>query len=331
MKCPTCSHKHPKSAGFQCSKCGYQFVFDPARDKIADNKFVVIMNKASANGTYHFTKGQFLSALCQKEYESPLFSFGCAIFTLCLIPLSFFISAIMTKDMWELGTPALVIGIPLSLFFVWLGRKHKYDPPPNMDRLNELIRRWKEEKGPIVGLIEEPNLHDPPPEWPEPDMYDYGVERILIVERDILVDWLVLNQMHAEWKTLIVAASGYPTYMVEHANRLLAERPDLPVFLLHDATEEGLLLESRIREEGLFHLAEHPVIDLGITPGEVEKMDRLKALKPEQSDYHLPVDMLPLLMLSTGITAAMLQQTTLENLLMQSQSGADDAGTVGYG
>ena len=31
-------------------------------------------------------------------------------------------------------------------------------------------------------------LGTPPPDWPEPDIYDYGVERILIVEHDILVD-----------------------------------------------------------------------------------------------------------------------------------------------
>ena len=33
-------------------------------------------------------------------------------------------------------------------------------------------------------MLDEPSLHEPPPDWNEPDIYDYGVERCRIAGGD---------------------------------------------------------------------------------------------------------------------------------------------------
>ena len=64
------------------------------------------------------------------------------------------------------------------------------------------MRKWVGVQGPIEKMIETPRLGTPPPEFEEPDLYDYGVERILVVQHDLLVDLFVLNGLHAEQRML---------------------------------------------------------------------------------------------------------------------------------
>jgi len=70
-------------------------------------------------------------------------------------------------------------------------------------------------------------LHQPPPDFTEPDIYDYGVESILVVDRDILVDVFVKNGFHAQQHVLVISINRYPAYLLAEARKALDANPRL--------------------------------------------------------------------------------------------------------
>ncbi len=199
--------------------------------------------------------------------------------------------------------------------------------PAAFETWDGYIEKWKLAKGDIPKLIESESLQEPPPDWTEGDIYDYGVERILIVERDLLVDWLVLNSFHADQRALILAASGYPKYLMAIAQRLLHENANLPVFLLHDSTMVGQMMQQHSSFREL--LEGHPVVDLGLYPDDVKGLRRLRYLKPKRRNFEIPVDFLPYGLLAPGLAAAMDEGIPLGELLNRSKASYDDGGDMG--
>lgn len=61
MKCPQCSHNHPRREGLVCGRCSYQFVFDKGVDAMTDSLFLALQRKASRNDTFYFTENQLYS------------------------------------------------------------------------------------------------------------------------------------------------------------------------------------------------------------------------------------------------------------------------------
>ena len=68
MKCPSCGGNHRYRDGMVCS-CGYRFTLDPKRDQLTDGRFVALVNIASGNDTYYFTKNQLAAAYCRREVK----------------------------------------------------------------------------------------------------------------------------------------------------------------------------------------------------------------------------------------------------------------------
>ena len=174
-----------------------------------------------------------------------------------------------------------------------------------------------------------PSLHRPPPEFQEGDLYDYGVERIIIVERRILVDLLVKNGFHVDQKALVFSMDGYPTYIAEKAKKLLAESPDLPVYLLHDATEKGMRMYKKIRLPD-----HHPVIDLGVFPEQIKNLSVLKPLRLKNQEYQVPLDALPYAALSGLSAAAIAANVPFDEVLTswkQEGNSVGDSSVSSYG
>ncbi len=182
--------------------------------------------------------------------------------------------------------------------------------PPNQEELRTLVRKWSNFKGSIDKMLVEPSLHQPPPEFQEGDLYDYGVERIIIVERPILVDLLVKNDFHADQKALVFSMDGYPTYIAEKAKKLLTESPKLPVYLLHDATEKGMKMHEKIKLPG-----HHPVIDLGVFPEQMKNLSVLKPLRLEKEEFQAPLDALPYAALAGLSVAAIAANVPFDEVL----------------
>lgn len=244
--------------------CGYQFIFVKSVDKMTDNRFASAIKKVSANDTCYFTMNQLDAVVRRTQAKSPWVSgIVCLVSLLAALLLLYF-----TSRNFVVVLPFLISGVA---FLTWLMRMFR--KPARLDVPN-LFERWQR-RHPVEKFIKEPKLSQPPPAWTEPDIYSYGVERILFVERDILVDLLVRTNFHAEQSVLVLSEHGYPSYIEARAERMLKESPGTKVFLMHDSTKTGVGMKGRVIAK--YGLAEGDVVDLGVFPDDWKK---LKAAGP---------------------------------------------------
>ncbi len=330
MKCPECSVNHPAKDGMRC-KCGRQFVFHRKTDGISDTQFLSAVSGASANDTYYFTLPQLHAEACRRMQRNVGCPFGCGVTLLGLaivLVLMVYFSG-LAGDFVSFAALLAAAGLGFCIFAIYESSKST----PEFSAWETYVERWKAvhaTKG-LEKLIEEPSMHQPPPDWPEPDLYDYGFEKLIIVQRDILVDWLVLNNMHASERALIISETGYPQYLFQHAARTLEENPRLPVYLLHDPTPAGDEMQQRVRNSNLLALHDREIIDLGLSTADCQKMKGMQKIgaDPEKSD--VPIDTLRYGTLAGGVTAALATGVTLSYLLQQEAAAQKPGGTDGAG
>lgn len=327
MKCPECQHQHPAKYGQTCGRCGYQFAFNPkSSDTIGmtDGKFLSFIKAASKDGTQYFTGNQLYSAYCRRQSTSrwPAIFFGVIV-----LVIGGGITLFAAKI---LGYGMLVFGLLLILGAI-LGSRNVM----SSEQFEQLTQKFRQSGKPIEKLIDQPELNEPPPNWPEPDIYDYGVERILIVQRDILVDLFVKNEIHTTQRTLIISEKGYPQYLLPVAVKLLEERPDLPVFLLHDATEIGTRMKDRLVRKDLLPVENHPITDLGLFPEDFQELKRTKNFDSANEARELPVDALMMPFLAGGLAAAFTGGLAFSDLIAQeaatTYSGGSDGAVFDFG
>ncbi|MEO2034160.1 MAG: hypothetical protein ABGZ35_18960, partial [Planctomycetaceae bacterium] len=296
-----------------------------------DGKFVACIKSASQNGTQWFTENQLYAVFCRRM-SRPQYKYA----LVGLAPMGIALGIIMVGDHTTLPYVLPLIAGTLVLTSVLAIACYFLRPTVERSRFDSHLKLWKNRKGSKdFKLLTKPALKKPPPEWTEPDIYDYGVERILIVERDILVDLFVRNGFHAEQRMLVLSESGYPSYMAPVARKLMDERADLPVFLLHDATAHGVGMEQRIRSGDLLPLRDHPLTDLGLFPADFEKLKRTNAYDVANKERALPADALMFPFLIMGMGSAFTHGDTFSTLLAQdtaySSGGSSGSGGCGGG
>ncbi|MAE65235.1 MAG: hypothetical protein CMJ18_13270 [Phycisphaeraceae bacterium] len=280
MKCPECSADHKHKDGMRC-RCGYRFLFDPKTDPITDGRFLAAVRGASANGTWHFTANQLYAAHLRRRRAYRGIAAACAI---AAVIASVVCGFVVPPALWAL--------IPIALVCIgWAGNQYSREPLAR-DQWDRCVERWRSERT-LEKMIVQPSLGDPPPQWQEPDIYDYGVEKIVLVDRDLTVDLLVLNNLHAEQKALILSEHGYPPYLVERATGVLRENAEIPVYLLHDAASTGPPMAERLGASTLLPIEGHPVIDLGLSPDDVRKLPQLRHARRREEEAVTPVDFIP--------------------------------------
>ncbi|MCW5212922.1 hypothetical protein VU04_08420 [Desulfobulbus sp. TB] len=188
--------------------------------------------------------------------------------------------------------------------------------PPNREEFRRMVEKWSNAKGTPDKMLVKPSLHQPPPQFPEGDLYDYGVERVIIVEHRLLVDLLVKNGFHTDQRALIFSVDDYPSYIAERAKILLKASSNLPIYLLHDATEKGRAMKQKI------NYPEHKVIDLGIFPEQIKNLSALKPLRLNQA----PLDILPYAALSAIGAAAIAAGVPFDEVLASWQQAGNSVG-----
>ena len=137
-------------------------------------------------------------------------------------------------------------------------------------------------------MVTAPALQDAGTEmWPEPDVYDYGAERILVVDNSVVVDLLVDAGVHMTARAIVIDLAGYPSRIGELARRLVAERPDVSVGLMHESGADIARLTERVRE-----LLGAPVRveDVGLAPAAAKTIDELRWARRIPS---VPIDAVP--------------------------------------
>lgn len=303
MKCPQCQRNQRRGKeGMTCKSCSYQFHFDPKADsfsltqKLHDDLFGKIIANASASGSYHFTRNQLFSSARHFVKRGGI---GIAIVLTIVLVLTYFT--------FSTGFgPGMFIGgfISLILLIALIGRvSGNYGI--SRSKWDAFVKRWLSSGREIPGLIQSPALESPPPQWAENDIHDYGVSGIILCNRPELVDWLVLNHFHSQNNKLILTPSGYPTYLAPIAQKLLAETPDLPVFLLHDPnTTRDAMLRNCV-------FPVRNVTDLGADAASMANLPVIQSRFPKYAPADIPLDCIPYKTFSAAVGHCLITGTVL--------------------
>lgn len=292
MKCPQCDRNQRRGReGMTCNSCSYQFLFDPKKDRLSTNVnlhdalFEKIIRHANADGTYGVTANQLFSSARQFGKTSH----GCCL-VVVIVLIAFLVLIILGID-----RPGPFLSVGLAAVFLLIGSSRLGPKGPKRKNWDRLVARWQKAGRDIPGLIASPALQNPPPDWEEKDIYDYGVSALLLCDRPETVDLLVLNQFHTQTNTLILTASGYPSYLLEKADDLLTRSPDLPVYLLHDPGSDPETMKKQsplvIRE----------TIDLGLAGHALSRIALLRKRFKARELPSLPLDVIPFRILSGAL------------------------------
>lgn len=307
MNCPECGVQQKKKAESHC-RCGYKFIFYPeTASGMTDTKFLALLRKADGSCRFYFTFPQLYTAWCRQDAEEKrsLLRKRLAGISAVLLALSVLCSALFG---WLGGLfPLILLLVPWILL-----RQYHRQAPPALGTMKKLVKQWRAGNGGgDEMLLLRPSLHEPPSDFPEKDLFDYGVERIIFVERPLLVDLLVRNGFHADLKALIFSQDGYPKYLVPQVQHILKENKSLPIYLLHDAGEAGMAMSRKM------NLAGRTVIDLGLRPEQLKKMPLLKELQLHKKRYKAPLDILPWPVLAAICGEAVYAKSSLSQILDQ--------------
>ncbi len=312
MLCPQCKRNHKYADGMSCA-CGYRFALNPKQPPhISDMGFKRILDRLSMNGEFYFTKNELISQLyriLQKKRKSNWGYLG-VVSGICTLLALFVLGKLFPTIITHISENmfVIIVGI-LFIFFAilfWL----LYKPKIPFDQAKSLIEKYTQLHS-LNRLATGSRLNALKSGQADGELLShFPPERILIVQRDDLAEMLILNRFHFHHKTLVVSAGKYPGRIFDICQRLLLQSPDIPVMILHDLSHSGMRMESRLREDPAWNLANRDIRDLGLRMGDIEKlknplwfpgqrlppakkkiMKSKKAVAMYQSGYMVPADL----------------------------------------
>ncbi|MDG4555102.1 MAG: hypothetical protein P9E24_12795 [Candidatus Competibacter sp.] len=274
MRCPECKHNQKYKDGTRCNKCRYRFVFRKKEDRISDFTLRQIIQRLSDNGQQVFTTTQLALAICRLWRKKTLGPIGCGVIALVVSA----IVGLFTFSEWSGWDGALILAVLLPLA-IWLGRRGKNKLP--FDKARKIVEHYHQAH-PIQALADGTafrrqaaplDLQDP----------HYAPERILVVERDDLVDMLIRNRFHLTAKAVAVSRTGYPEPVFEACREFLRNHPDTPVQLVHDGSTQGFALAAQLADDSKWRFARARLTDLGISMAALQRSGALPWLPPALS------------------------------------------------
>ena len=148
--------------------------------------------------------------------------------------------------------PRLAAGLVLAALSAPMARLVRHipftlAPPITFAQFSAALASYTEANGTPAGLCTPPAAWQPRVEPDEPDLYDYGLPRVLVCQHRELAHMLRTNMVHMDLACLVLASDeAFP--LPDAVCAMLARAPGPFVFLLHDASPEGLALAAEFRE-----------------------------------------------------------------------------------
>ncbi|MFE6482852.1 hypothetical protein ACFVGN_07955 [Streptomyces sp. NPDC057757] len=162
-----------------------------------------------------------------------------------------------------------------------LARRIPRTPPPplRLPRFTRALDALGREEMP--GLLPEPAANPPvgAARAREPDLYDYGLPRLLVCQDRAIARMLLANHLHLEAACPVLAAEDD----LPLDPRLLAalERAQgATVYVLHDASPAGLTLPARVRAEA-GAVPGVRVASLGLVPRQAAALHLMSGRRPD--------------------------------------------------
>ncbi|EIJ42225.1 hypothetical protein BegalDRAFT_1329 [Beggiatoa alba B18LD] len=288
MRCPNCNHSQRFKDGLTCQKCAYQFALSPKTDGISDYVMRQLIQHLSGNGQFVFTKNQLSAGLAQflrRRYPNLVGCGGCLLMLLFLFSFAIpaFLRPYLPAQFLVPPLQYLLILIPISflapiILYARLTKesRERYTKVPNQ-RINQIIEKYKHKysseldklitdgKAFLLPQATEKNLNLDKNTLVDAVGLHYAPERILVVERDDIVDMLIRNRFHLQSKTAVVSQSGYPTHVFAACKHFVRKQANLPVYVAHDASLFSFQLVERLRKDPRWQFAKERLQDIGFS------------------------------------------------------------------
>jgi hypothetical protein len=229
-----------------------------------------MIQRLSDGGQQAFTATQLALEICRSWRNKYVGLIGCGV---VVAVIALIIGLILDSTR---GAGAFLILLP---FAIWVGFRSKRTLP--FHKARDLIDRYHQAH-PITTLADGRAFRQ---QAAAVDLQElqYAPERILVVERDDLVDMLVRNRFHLNHKTAVVSRSGYPERVFAACREFLRNHPETPVQVLHDASLQGFGLTAQLAADPQWEFARRRLIDLGISRAALDNGSSLPWLPPDTS------------------------------------------------
>jgi hypothetical protein len=246
--------------------------FDPGVDRVLE-RAVEETRRLCAN----YTDNQLFRVWCVQHYQSPGSRWVIGLAFIALVPFLMYA-----------GVGVLWAAIPMGLGGVLI-QSTMGDRTSRKAFDAALLGRMATDRA-IPGLLRMPQLTESRAEL-EPDLYQHNVDRVLVVDSDLLVDFLVNNGFAAKNRVLIVSENGYPAHLAEIANRSMGQ-PSCLVSLLEGLGCHDKPMLNRIRSQRALRIPLR-VVSVGLFAANLSQVRAWLYQVPAGDCVRVPVDMLP--------------------------------------
>jgi hypothetical protein len=308
MKCIHCGRisRRRERTGGRCPECRHRFAFDPAARPGAgtDAEFQEAIDRVSGGGHLRFTTRQlWLAANVPRKIpppprpgKGPTVAFALAF----ALPLS---AVVLLAGMPGL----LIVAVLGGLAGVAIGRVAASDEMLKYARrlaprgpfdtfLRYQLAPWLQVHGDIPGLLP-PRGTDAaaePPRVPA-NVAAFAVDNVVVTDRWETAQMLVANRFHVGHDCAVLSLDGYPDGIAGTIKEMLRRNPRLTVFALHDAGVDGCQLPLELRAPEWFPDPSVRVVDLGLRPETVRRLNLPPIPGPPAESWTLPARLSELL------------------------------------
>ncbi|MGV3526910.1 MAG: hypothetical protein ACO1RX_22020 [Candidatus Sericytochromatia bacterium] len=280
MKCLSCQHNnlYRERSNGKCSRCKAAFAFEPKRgDLFSDPLFKKVLDQVSDQQRVAFTSRQLYYALARKKHpQQPVTSAAKLLLnSLRLAGFALPVVAFAQQAPEWLIVVSLIYAVVIQHLLLlglawWLPKSPVMGVFLPKDTLKTYLDKWRKAHGPIPQLVSAPApLQLEPARLQE--LAQYGVDKVVVCDRQDTVDFLIANRFHMEQKCLVLQAGGYPFQQAEGVFEQLKRQPHLQVYVLHDASRTGCELAAHLRAQAAWVPASAQIIDLGLSPHHAQK------------------------------------------------------------
>ena len=105
------------------------------------------------------------------------------------------------------------------------------------DSFAKIHSRWQSQSSlKSDKFIEKPSLLQPENPIGE-EVFNYGIERIIVVDDPLKVDLFIKDNEHINKQALIISSDGYPAYLKPQLQNILVKQPNVPVSFLYQPNQ----------------------------------------------------------------------------------------------
>jgi len=275
MKCARCGHDstYPQRTGGVCPGCKGKFAFEPRTgDPLPDMAWKSAIDWVSSNGTVRFTAAHLHHAVARRKKPAPA---GRAFFFFSFVGLIVAVAGFANRSEGGAMFGLLTAGV---LLVGGLVTRSSASRGLSLDRdtFDQLFARWRQAHGDPKGLIAPRASVRPMSAAMARELEGYSFDRAVICDVPETVDVLLGNDFHFENNCAVLTAGGYPEHAAPIIRKMLRKNPRLEVFVLHDATVQGLVLAHMLRTDPAWFGGQPvKVFDVALRPAQAKKHPEL--------------------------------------------------------